>query len=203
MGEKYPFDLPKSTKHLITFFVLTNMNQLISVQSLLDIPKEYRQTPITRLLEYHNLKKPLDELENPEMIIGTCVDNRIQINFPRKFAYMVRAGGANMKYSTFKISYAVFFLEVKYMALIGHTQCGMSNLIARKDQFIQGLVKTAGWSLQQAEEHFTKDSPDSEIGNEIEFILKESKRLRKLYPKIQVVPMMYLVEDSKLYFIKE
>jgi hypothetical protein len=28
-------------------------------------------------------------------------------------------------------------------------------------------------------------------------------RLRKEYPKIQVAPMLYLVEDNRLYLIKE
>ena len=179
------------------------MNQLMSIKSLLDIPAQYLKTPISRLLEYHNLEKPLGVCENPEMIIGTCVDNRIQIRFPNNFAYMVRAGGANMKYSSFKISYAIAVGGAKYMALIGHSQCGMSNLNNRKDLFIQGLVKNAGWSLQQAEEHFVKDSPDSEIGDEIVFVLKETNRLRKLYPKIIIAPLMYLVEDRMLYFIKE
>ena len=42
-----------------------------------------------------------------------------------------------------------------------------------------------------------------EINNEIDFILSEVKRLRNRYPKIQIAPMLYLVEDNKLYFIKE
>jgi len=42
-----------------------------------------------------------------------------------------------------------------------------------------------------------------EIGNEINFILSETKRLRLLYPKIVIAPMFYLVEDNKLYLINE
>jgi carbonic anhydrase len=42
-----------------------------------------------------------------------------------------------------------------------------------------------------------------EIGNEVDFILSEVKRLRTRYTKIQIAPMIYLVEDNKLYLIKE
>ncbi len=42
-----------------------------------------------------------------------------------------------------------------------------------------------------------------EIGNEVEFIRSETKRLRNRYPKIIVCPMMYKVEDNRLYLIPE
>jgi carbonic anhydrase len=42
-----------------------------------------------------------------------------------------------------------------------------------------------------------------EIGNEIGFILSEVQRLRLQYPKVQVAPLLYKVEDSRLYFIEE
>ena len=42
-----------------------------------------------------------------------------------------------------------------------------------------------------------------EIGNEIDFIVSETKRLRNRYPKIQVAPLIYRVEDNMLYLIGE
>ena len=179
------------------------MNRLIAVKSAKDILPEYQQTPIALLLDYHNFNLSFQTHQNPQLIIGTCVDNRIHLRVPPNFAYIARAGGANMCNSEFKISYAIALGNVKHMVLIGHNHCGMSNLKERKDLFIQGLIKTAGWNMQQAEEHFAQDSPGSEIGNELEFILSETKRLRNLYPKIQIAPMMYLVEDNQLYLIVE
>jgi len=179
------------------------MNQLISIKKPEDIPSNYQQTPIAKLLEYHNLLKPLNVCENPELIIGTCVDNRILLRYPRKFAYMVRAGGANMKYNEFKISYAIAVGNVKHMALIGHNHCGMSGLRDRKEQFIKGLVNNAGWAKKDAEEHFIKDAPASEIGKEVDFIVSESTRLQKLYPAIQFAPLMYDVEKDSLFVVKE
>jgi carbonic anhydrase len=79
----------------------------------------------------------------------------------------------------------------------------MVNLVARKDQFVQGLVKAAGWQRESAEEHFLHFAPMFEIGNEVDFILSEVKRLRLRYPKIIVAPLLYRVEDNRLYLIQE
>jgi carbonic anhydrase len=79
----------------------------------------------------------------------------------------------------------------------------MVNLISRKEEFISGLVETAGWERDKAEEHFMVYAPMFEIGNETDFILSETKRLRLRYPKIKIAPMLYMVEDNKLYFINE
>jgi carbonic anhydrase len=92
---------------------------------------------------------------------------------------------------------------VKSIALIGHNQCGMVNLIARKDIFIKGLVENAGWEPELAEQHFMNFAPMFEVGNEVDFILSEAKRLRLRYPKIQVAPLFYKVEDNLLYQIRE
>jgi len=78
----------------------------------------------------------------------------------------------------------------------------MVNLISRKEEFINGLVET-GWEKERAEEHFTHYEPMYEIGSETDFILSETKRLRYRYPNIKIAPMLYLVEDNKLYLIKE
>ena len=46
-------------------------------------------------------------------------------------------------------------------------------------------------------------APMFEIGNEVDFVLSEAKRLRLRYPKIQVAPLMYRIEDNQLYLIRE
>ena len=40
-----------------------------------------------------------------------------------------------------------------------------------------------------------------EIGNEIDFVMSETDRLRKRYPKIKIAPLYYRVEDNQLYCI--
>ena len=179
------------------------MNRLQTVTSKDDIPLQYRETPIGLLLEYHNLGRKLDSYTNASLLVGMCMDNRKHLHIPDNFAFIIRTGGANLRYSEFKVSYAIAVGGVRCIALIGHTQCGMVNLIARKAQFVQGLVDAAGWQEQSAEEHFFHFAPMFEIGNEVDFILSEVKRLRLRYPKIIIAPLLYKVEDNRLYLIQE
>lgn len=179
------------------------MDRLIKVESISDIPKEFAGTPIGNLVEYHNLNREFSNYSQAQLLIGMCMDNRKHLNMPDNFAFIIRSGGANLRYSEFKVSFAISVGGVKYIALIGHNRCGMVNLASKKDQFIEGLVTNAGWTKEQAEKQFQDYAPMFEIGNEIDFILSETLRLRKVYPKIKIAPMMYLVEDNRLYFIKE
>lgn len=179
------------------------MNRLVSVTSSEDIFPAYRDTPIGRLLEFHNLARPYEPFLKAELLIGMCMDNRKHLCIPDNFAFIIRTGGANLRYSEFKVSYAIAVGGVYAIALIGHTQCGMVNLIARKEQFIKGLVENAGWQLESAKDHFNHFAPMFEIENEIDFVLSETKRLRSRYPKIQIAPMLYRIEDNLLYLMNE
>ncbi len=179
------------------------MNRLISVSTSDDILPEYRDTPIGHLLEYHNLNRPLDSYTQVPLLIGMCMDNRKRLRIPDNFAYIIRTGGANLSYNEFQVSYAIAVGGVKSIALIGHNNCGMVNLAAKKEQFASGLVEKAGWERNLAEDHFTHFAPMFEIKNEIDFVLSEAKRLRLRYPGMQVVPMHYRVEDNLLSIIYE
>jgi len=178
------------------------MERMIPVIKKEDIFPQYQDTPIGRLLEYHNLERPLENYNNANLLIGMCMDSRKSLRIPDNFAFILRAGGANLRYSDFKVSYAIAIGGVSAIALIGHTNCGMVNLEARKESFIQGLVDKAGWDREMAEDHFLHFEPMFEIGNEVDFVLKEVKRLRRRYPKILVAPMIYKVEDNRLYLLK-
>ena len=179
------------------------MKRLLSVSSQKDIPQIYQDSPIGLLLEYHNLHRAADAYDKAALLIGMCMDNRKQLRIPDNFAYVIRAGGANLQYSEFKVSFAIAIGGVKAIALIGHNHCGMSKVTTKKDAFVSGLVENAGWEVEEAEAHFLKFAPQFEIDDEIDFVLSESIRLRQQYPRVQIAPMMYLVEDNLLYLIKE
>lgn len=180
-----------------------NMNPLLPVSKPEDVFPRYRDTPIGLLLEYHNLQREFDSYTRAQVLIGMCMDNRKHLHIPDNFAYIIRTGGANLRYSEFKVSYAIAVGGVKALALIGHTQCGMVHLAARRALFIEGLIENAGWSREEAQEHFDRFEPMFEIGNEADFVLSEAKRLRAQYPKILVAPMIYKVEDNLLYLLEE
>ncbi|WP_206808979.1 carbonic anhydrase [Paradesulfitobacterium ferrireducens] len=178
-------------------------SRLIPVWNREDIFSEYRDTPIGHLLEYHNLNVPFQSYTKAELLIGMCMDNRKHLHIPDNFAYIIRTGGGNLRYSEFKVSYAIAIGGVKAIALIAHNNCGMVNLYAKKDRYVQGLVDQAGWDREWAEEHFLHFAPMFEIGNELDFVLSEAKRLRLRYQKILIAPLLYKVEDNYLYLIQE
>lgn len=179
------------------------MERLIPVMKASDILAMFRRTPIEALLAYQNLDVPHRVHEKAELLIGMCMDNRKHLRIPENFAYIIRAGGGNLRYSEFKVSYAIAIGGVSAIALLGHTNCGMVNLMSRREQFISGLVQRGGWDREWAEQHFTHFSPMFEIGNEVDFVLGEAKRLRLRYPKVLVAPLLYRVEDNRLYQLKE
>lgn len=179
------------------------MHRLLPIDSTDHIPPQYRGTPIGLLLEFHNLDRPLESYTSAQLLIGMCMDNRKHLHIPDNFSFIIRSGGANLRYSEFKVSYAIAVGGIKHIALMGHSNCGMVNLVARKGQFINGLVGTAGWDRQMAEEHFNQFAPMFEIGNEVDFVLSETKRLRLRYPNILVAPMHYSVETNRISMIQE
>lgn len=179
------------------------MERLISVDSPEDIPDRYRDTPVGRLLRYHNLEEELPAYDRAELLVGMCMDHRKHLRVPDNFAYILRTGGGNLRYSEFKVSYAIAVGGVRAIVLIGHSDCGMVNVMARQDLFVEGLVENAGWDEEWASEHFLHFAPMFEIGNAVDFTLSEAKRLRLRYPRILVAPLHYKVEDNRLYLIGE
>ena len=174
------------------------MTKLVEVNSVEDIFPKYQKTPIGLLLEYHNLNHNFCTYKTPKMLIGMCMDNRKSLWIPENFAFIIRSGGANLFYHEFQVSYAIGVGDIHYIALIAHNDCGMVQLEERKEEFISGLSKNAGWKRETAQMHFESLSPFFEIGNAVEFLVSEVKRLQKRYPKVTVAPLFFNVDSGKL-----
>lgn len=179
------------------------MRNLTEVKTEEDIFSEYKDTPISLLMEYHNLNRTFCNYNSPQMLIGMCIDNRKTLWIPENFAFVIRSGGANLFYHEFQISYAIAVGGVKHIALIGHNRCGMVDLEKCKDTFVDGMVSNAGWGKDTAESHFESLSPFFEIGDAKEFIVSEAKRIRQRYPNIIVAPLFYTIETGKISQINE
>lgn len=178
------------------------MPQIIPVNYCDDILPEYRGTPVELLLEYHNLGRAMGAAQAPQMLIGMCMDSRKSLRIPNDFAFVLRTAGANMRDNEFRISYAIAVGGVRTIVLIAHTDCGMARLGERRDQFIQGLMGAAGWDEARAVRHFEDSAPKFGIRDEVEFVLREAERLRAIYPRITIVPLLYRVEDDLLYQLR-
>ncbi|MDF2632933.1 MAG: hypothetical protein K0Q85_1529, partial [Caproiciproducens sp.] len=137
-----------------------------------------------------------------QLLIGMCMDNRKQLSIPENFAYIIRTGGANLRYSEFKVSYAVAIGKLDYIVLIAHDRCGMVNLASKMNIFIEGLSRLENWDEEKAKEHFYNYAPMYEIENEIEFVVNESKRLSQKYKGVMVVPLYYTLDDNKLNWLE-
>ena len=178
------------------------MPAIIPVNYRDDILPEYRGTPVEALLEYHNLGRAIGTMPAPQMLIGMCMDSRKHLRIPDNYAFILRTGGANLRLAEFRVSYAIAVGGVRAIALIGHTNCGMSGLASRRATFVDGLVD-AGWTRAAAEVHFDHNAPQHEIGPEDEFIRAEALRLRALYPKVAVAPLLYRIEDNSVAVLGE
>lgn len=178
------------------------MHRLIKLNTYEDIPLEMRDTPVQDLIRFHNWGHEYVEYSKAAMLVGMCMDNRKLLRVPDSFAFIIRTGGANLRYSEFKVSFAIAVGGIQHIVLMGHNKCGMVNLASKRDLFINGLVENAGWEKLQAEEHFLHYAPLFEIGNEIDFVLTEKERISKRYPQITVHAMYYNVDENKLYAIQ-
>lgn len=180
------------------------MIKLIPVQKPDQILPKYRNTPIERLFLYHNLREKLPPTSvHAELLIGMCMDNRKDLIIPNEFAYIIRGAGANMHGNEFEISYAIAVGGVSTIALLAHTDCGMSHVSEKRNSFIRGLVERAGCDMDNAARQFDKYADIYQIGDSIKFILAETSRLQGLYPKILIAPLLYKVEDDQLEQIVE
>ncbi len=168
-----------------------------------DIPKSLKGTPLEELILYQNFAATHKEYTCAQMLIGMCMDNRKQLKIPENFAYIIRTGGANLRYSEFKVSYAIAVGGVNHIALIAHDRCGMVNLASKMQTFIEGLSHLENWTAERAQDHFLNYAPIYEIENETEFVLAESRRLADKYKGITVVPLYYTLDDNRLSLIEE
>lgn len=168
-----------------------------------DIPVAYRDTPVGDLIRFHNLGETRERYPRAELLIGMCMDARKHLRIPENFAYILRTGGGNLRYSEFKVSYAIAIGGVRAIALLAHPGCGMVNLMGKQREFVEGLVSRAGWDREWAEQHFLHFAPMFELGNEIDFVVAEAKRLRLRYPLITVAPLLYEIDEGRLYGIRE
>ncbi len=178
------------------------MDRVVPVFSVAEIFPRYRETPVERLFAYHNLKHPAPPYDRAEMLISMCMDSRKRLDVPDNFAFVIRTAAGNLRDNEFRTAFAVGVGGVRTIAIIVHNHCGMVGLSARREQFIDGLVD-AGWDREAAEQHFDSYAPLFEIGNEIDFVLAEARRLRLRYPRVLVAPMLYNGEDNRLYCLRE
>jgi len=180
-----------------------DMDRLVAITKESEIPDAFKNTPIEVLLKSNNLGKiDIAPSETPELLIGMCIDYRKSLYLPRDWAYVIRREGANMLGAEFALALGTS-MGIKYMALIGHDRCAMSRPQNNRDNFIRCLTEEHGWNSDLATRFFEDHIRSHEIGNEISFMIEESNRLQRTFKGLTIVPMLYRLDDNKLYLLKE
>ena len=168
-----------------------------------DISEEFKNTPVEDFFKFHNLKKEFKTYDSAQLLIGVCMDNRINLRIPKNFAYIIRTGGANLRYNELQVSFALAMARIRHIILIGHNHCGMSGLYSKKDSFVNGLAELPNWEKQKAENHFMNYAPMFEIDDAKEFVVAEAERFMNKYEGVTVTPAFYTVEDDRIYLIEK
>jgi len=163
-----------------------------------DILPAYRGTVVGDLLAYHNLGAPHRLYTESELLIGMCMDHRLQLRIPLGFAYVLRSAGANLGMLEFDVSFAIAVGGVRSVCLIGHDGCHMVDVTTKRDAFVSGLLEKAGWDRENADEHFDEHYSRYGFDDVAEFVWLESQRLRDLYTNITVAPLVYSLDDRSL-----
>lgn len=179
------------------------LSPLIPVVRDADILPALARTPVGDLLRYHNLGAPHREHSRAELLVIMCMDSRKKLRIPDNFAFILRAGGANIRRAEFKVSFAVGVGAVSAIAVIGHSDCRMVGLRDRREEFVEGLVLNGGWSEVEAAAEFDRYVDEFHIDDAVAFARAEAKRLSVRYPKLLVAPLFYTVEDNLLHQIRE
>ena len=164
-----------------------------------DILELYRGTPIADWLRYHNLWEGPHSYESSKLLIVTCMDYRIHLHVPERFAYVLRLAGANLRHREFDLACVLAFAGIRHVCLVGHTDCAMESLKGKREEFISGLQEMGGWSKSRAELEFGLFAPRLGISNVVDFTLFEAAWLERRFPGIVVAPLIYDVKDGSLY----
>ena len=163
-----------------------------------DILPEHRGTAVGDLLAYHNLGAPHRHHTKADLLIGMCMDHRLQLRIPSDFAFVLRCAGANLGMLEFDVSFAIAVGGVRSVCLIGHDACRMVDVASKREAFVSGLVENAGWNRQRTEEYFDEHSSRYGFGDVADFVWLEALRIRRAYAGICVAPLFYSLDDRRL-----
>ncbi|MBX9693476.1 MAG: hypothetical protein K2Z81_13895 [Cyanobacteria bacterium] len=175
-------------------------DQLISIESKLDIPAEWQNTPIENLIMAQNFGWPIQSTGRPELLIATCIEFRYALPVPRMYAYVIRRASGRVIGSEFSVGYTLAN-GVKYLAIIGHNDCGMSKVYDKAPGVVDALLEQ-GWQRSDAETYIQKQLARHAISDELIALRDEYIRLRQIFRKLIIAPLFVCLHDSRLYIPK-
>lgn len=167
-----------------------------------DILPAWRGTPVGELLALHNLGAGARKYSHPQILIASCPEQQTLLRVPPGFAISLHTAAANLKRDPFKVSWAIGIARVSAVALVGHTDCKLVGLRNQREEFVERMIRIAGWERPAAEQHFDHWSDLFAIEDPATFAAAEAARLRVRYPKIPVAALLYDRADGMLLQIE-
>jgi carbonic anhydrase len=180
--------------------VTTNPNYNTRLRPILsknDIPSRWHGTPIDALISAHNFDTPIESTGKPELLIATCIEFRFQPRVPAFYAYEIRRASGRVIGAEFTVTYALA-KGVKHVALIGHNDCGMTQVAPNAELMIDTLVAQE-WPRAEAEHYVKSRGPRHAITDEVDALRDEYQRLRRLFRHVEIAPLFAALGNDKLY----
>jgi carbonic anhydrase len=171
--------------------------RLKEIASIYDIPREWRDSPIEKLISSENFGKKIEECKQPELLIATCIEFRYALPIPRMFAYVIRRASGRLVGSEFSLAY-ILSAGVRHFVLIGHNDCGMTKVLKKQDELISALIEQ-GWPKDRAEDFIHSQSERHMMKDEIDGLRREYIRLRRLFKNVTIAPMFVDLADTRLF----
>lgn len=171
--------------------------RLQEINSIYDIPYEWRNSPIEKLICSENFGQKIEAGTKPELLIAACIEFRYALPIPRMFAYVIRRAAGRLMGSEFSLAY-ILSAGVRHFVLIGHNDCGMTKVLKKQDDLINALIEQ-GWPRDRAEDFVHFQSERHMMKDEIDGLRREYVRLRRLFKKVTIAPMFVDLADTKLF----
>jgi len=162
-----------------------------------DIPERWLNSPIADIIGAHNFANTIAVSGEPKLLISTCIEYRFRPEVPSNFAYVIRRASGRLIGSEFSLVYALS-RGVKHVALIGHNDCGMTQVSLHKPAMIKALVDQ-GWDQERAEEFVSMHAGRYHIEDEVDSLRKEFVRLKRLFHNVEIAPLFASLASNKLH----
>jgi carbonic anhydrase len=175
---------------------------ILPIRAWWDVPAEWRETPVGEFIAYQNLARPHVRPERATLLIGTCMDGRIVLKVPRGFAFILRTAGAIMAPVEANLSYVLATRDVRYVAVVGHTDCYAVGLDRRRDEVVAGLVR-AGWDRARAIRHADEEVIPRGIDDPVASALREARRVADDFHGVQAAALLYDSDAGTVSLLRE
>lgn len=167
-----------------------------------DVLGPYRGTPIESLLLAQNLGVEFEFSGEPQLVVATCIDPRIDLRLPPGSAFIIRTAGVNLKdEALFQFGFLTSVMGLRHVALIAHEDCAMTRLHDKRQTFVDRLVERTGCDARSAELYFDDHVDFWNVPDAITVVRDHAENIRR-GGGVVVAPLFYSLREGRLLQIE-